>query len=277
MYPILVAAAVLPVILLCYYIYAKDVNKEPIKLLAKMFFLGCISVVPILFVELFLENYFSTDGVNDFLIVFFYTFIGVAFVEELFKWIIVKFIGHNNKEFDELYDIIVYSVFVSLGFACIENIFYVIQNDLKIALLRALLSVPGHTCFAVIMGYFFSKAKINKMNDDYSKCALNMILSLLMPALIHTMYDALLFDGVSFSLFLIFDISMVVYCFVLVQKMSKIQSLVSYSVINGNLVSDVDGHVNFSLENKSPIRFCPICGKAAKDTDFCNSCGFKFK
>ena len=139
------------------------------------------------------------------------------------------------------------------------------------------MSVPGHTCFAVIMGYFFSKAKISKMNGNYSKFGINLFLSILAPALIHTMYDALLFDGVSFSLFLIFDISMVVYCFVLVQKMSKVQSLVSYSVINGNLISDVDGHVHFSSENKSPIRFCPICGKAAKNTNSCGSCGFKFK
>ena len=62
-------------------------------------------------------------------------------------------------------NIIVYAVFSSLGFACIENILYVLSGGVGIAILRAILSVPGHMCFGVIMGYFLSQAKVNQVKQ----------------------------------------------------------------------------------------------------------------
>ena len=48
----LLLAAVLPVILLCFYIYKKDTNKEPKGMLAKIFIFGMLICIPVIILEL---------------------------------------------------------------------------------------------------------------------------------------------------------------------------------------------------------------------------------
>ena len=84
---ILIAAAVLPVALLCAFIYKKDPNKEPKGLLAKLFIFGFFSAIPVIVVELLLGRLFPTSGLSSFLSMFINVFISIALVEEGFKWI----------------------------------------------------------------------------------------------------------------------------------------------------------------------------------------------
>ena len=304
---ILIAAAVLPVALLCAFIYNKDPNKEPKGLLAKLFIFGFFSAIPVIVVELLLGKLFPTSGLSSFLSMFINVFISIALVEEGFKWIITKIIGYNNKEFDEIYDIIVYAVFVSLGFACIENILYVLSNGLGNAIMRAITSIPGHTCFAVLMGYFFSKAKLNDVNKNYGLKSRNILFSILAPTVAHTLYDALIFYAVSveqysyLGLFVLGDIAMVVICFIIVNKVSKMQvninTVVSTGVIklddygyimpsqNANTTpiitssSPVENTVNESniVDSGRQVNFCPVCGSPANGGNFCSTCGYKLK
>lgn len=273
--------AVFPVLILCFYIYKKDNNKEPIPLLLKLFFLGFVMSIPIVIVEMMLSAYFPTDNVTDFIKLFVSVFVGVALVEEGGKWLIVKFIGYNNKEFDEIYDVIVYSVFVSLGFACIENILYVFQSGLGIAIGRALLSIPGHMCFGVLMGYFLSKAKINQVNNNKSLYTRNMLLSIFFPSLIHAIYDTLIFYTVNtmnltyFWIFLLFDILMVVICLRTVKIVSKMQFYIRQGINNGHFVNN-NGQLqlnNTAVTDK--YNFCPICGKPGGGMNYCSRCGYK--
>ena len=278
---ILLIAAVLPVIALCYYIYKKDKNGEPHDMLRKLFIFGFLSALPVLIVELFLGSFFDTDHATNFVLIFINTFISVALVEEGFKWLVTKFFGYDHKEFDEIYDIIVYSVFASLGFACIENILYVLQNGLGNAILRALTSIPGHTCFAVIMGYFFSKAKVNHLNGNQSQYTKNMIYSILMPALFHTMYDAIIFYAVAADVgefviyFFAFDIFMVVLCFNIVKKVSTMQQNLTTNVESGTITSTSAGQIEYQPKEATTMNFCPICGRRVTGYRFCPSCGFK--
>ena len=288
---ILLAAAVFPVVVLCYFIYQKDVNKEPKNLLTKLFVLGFLITVPILPCELFLDSFFSTEKVTNFFMIFFNTFISIGLVEEGFKWIVTKKVGYDSNEFDEIYDIIVYSVFVSLGFACIENILYVFTHGLGNAIMRALTSIPGHTCFAVIMGYFFSKAKINSINQNSSSVTKNLIFSILAPALVHTMYDAILIYMVNldgslfyFFVFILFDVIMVITCFITVNKIAKIQVNLNTNINNGNITFN-DGVIAMNTQkinqsvSGSPVQinFCPICGSSVQNMNFCPSCGYKLR
>ena len=182
-----------------------------------------------------------------------------------------------------VYDIIVYSVFASLGFACIENIIYVFNYGLGTAVVRALLSVPGHMCFGVIMGYFLAMAKINSINNNKNLYIRNMILALLVPALVHTMYDTLLFyaenlnNNLFYILFFIFDINMVVICFFTVSMISRMQVVIkrnpTYIQANNTAVENKD------IQQKSPqkIMYCPICGRYAGNNTYCGRCGYKLK
>ena len=278
----LLTAAALPIIALCYYVYKKDNNKEPIDLLLKLLGFGALSVVPIIIGELFVEDFTNVEKVTNFIEIFIKTFIGVAIFEEGFKWIFVKKQGYDNREFDEIYDIIIYSVFVSLGFALVENIGYVIfsEHQMMTAILRAVLSVPGHACFAVLMGYYLAKAKVAKINNNEKLYTQNISFSLLMPMLFHTMYDALIEwyantgNNMIILFFFLFDITMVVIGFIIVNKMSKVQQNISTNLQSGTLAAN-DGHIE--LVSEKPINFCPVCGNSVSVGSYCSKCGLKIR
>lgn len=194
----LILAAVLPVLILLILIYRLDrFNPEPKALLLKLYFLGMLSVIPILIVEIILDalnifRYFETDLTNAY-----DAFIVAGFTEELYKWIIVIVFVYRSREFDEYIDGIIYCVFVSLGFATIENIFYVLDGSYSVAILRAFLSIPAHMLFGVSMGYYLS---ISKFSISKAQKSRYMVLALVIPILLHGIYDYLLMSSIPFML-----------------------------------------------------------------------------
>ena len=156
--------ALAPVIIVCFYVYIRDkYEKEPIRLLLLGVFFGLLISAPIMAVE----NLLTTMTPNkNFLIEALYTsFIVASGTEELFKFIILYFLVWKNKNFNEPFDGIVYAVFISLGFAGIENVLYIFNPYLggyQTAIARAIFSVPGHGLFGVSMGYYYAIAKFNK-------------------------------------------------------------------------------------------------------------------
>jgi len=153
----LLLIAILPVVLIGLFIYKKDKNKESTKLLFKLFGFGILSCFLVVIISLFLGIFFPiltapTEELN-LLELLLQVFIGVALIEEFCKWVITYKLTFKHDEFDEIYDIIIYSVFVSLGFTCFENILYVLEGGIVTGIIRALLAVPSHACFGIFMGY----------------------------------------------------------------------------------------------------------------------------
>jgi RsiW-degrading membrane proteinase PrsW (M82 family) len=179
----LLIAAASPVIIFLYFINKKDTEKEPPRLLLKCFVWGCVSVVPIIIIEMFVSGFNAFD--SFFLTSFFDAFAVAAAVEEGFKFLFLFMIVWKLREFDQYFDGIVYAVFVSLGFALIENIMYIFTFGFGAAILRAVLSVPAHGLFGVMMGYFFSHAKFSGKNRL-------LWLSYLVPVLFHGLFNFLL-------------------------------------------------------------------------------------
>lgn len=215
--------SILPVYLISLYIYKKDKNKEPDSLLRKLFIYGMISCIPAAVVEIFLDNLFKID-MTDLTSLFIYIFVSIALVEELFKWLIVYHMTYNNKEFDELYDAIVYAAFVSLGFACFENIFYVLDAGISVGLMRAVTAIPSHASDAVIMGSYLGMTKLCSMNKQHSKYYKYLFLSILMPTLAHAIYDYCIFTQRVFFvlIFVIYVVSLYFFC---IKKIKKIANL----------------------------------------------------
>ena len=179
---LLLALSILPVILLMVFIYRQDkYEKEPLGLLARAFIGGMIAIpIDLLVVSQINSIVFSES-------VFYSAFIEAGFCEELCKFVILFFTIWWNKNFNEYMDGIVYATFVSLGFACVENILYVFEGGVGTGIVRALLSVPGHFLFGVIMGYFFSLAKFNEKGRlGY------LFMSLFTAAAAHGLFDWLL-------------------------------------------------------------------------------------
>jgi len=157
---LLLALAIAPGLAISLYIFFKDqYNREPRRHLVISFFLGILSAGIALLLETFLVG-LSVDILPESIgRTAVYAFLFVAFTEEWCKYIMVRGYAFPKPEFDEPFDGIVYSVMVSMGFATIENIGYVMQHGYTTAILRMFLSVPSHASFAIIMGYYMGKAK----------------------------------------------------------------------------------------------------------------------
>lgn len=246
---LLIVGALVPAIILGIYIYKKDrAEKEPVGLLILLLFSGVVIIVPILIVsipvDLILVAIFNIEtGVTNSL----FDYIGhgvdalsVGVIEEGFKWLALIIITKNNKNFNSLFDGVIYAVFVSLGFAGVENILYVLDYGWTTAVLRALTAVTGHVFFGVMMGYFYSMwhmtSKAKLVEDAYkkeglvplsTKCfpvAKYAVMSYVVPVIAHGFYDFGCFTGTTLGVlctygFLIF---MYGYCFRKVKMISKV-------------------------------------------------------
>lgn len=185
---LLLTAAAFPVVILLYVIYQKDHEKEPMSLLLKCLVGGCFSTILSLAFSLplgLLADLFPGALLGS----FHQSFLGAAIPEEIAKFLILYGLIWKSKELNHHYDGIVYAVFISLGFALIENILYVLDGGMKVAIPRAILAVPGHGLDAVLMGFYFSLARFH----DGAKRREFLIKALALPILFHGGYDFLLF------------------------------------------------------------------------------------
>lgn len=214
---LLMAIAIIPVILILSFIQSKDKNKEPIGLLVQLFIGGVFScfmvmeISPILSQFLPFMNIDISSGETSFLDIFLYSFVGVALIEEFCKFIITYALSYRHKAFDEAYDIVVYAIFVALGFAGFENILYVVgSGKLQTGLLRGITAVPEHACDGLFMGYYLSLAKISAIKKEKSDETVNIIKSIFVPVIMHGIYDFCCFYNVQYItiVFIIFVIFM---------------------------------------------------------------------
>ena len=209
----ILSAGIAPGLALLSYFYLKDeYDSEPISFVLRTFLYGALLVFPIMFVQHVLEteHLLKSDLINAFL--------SSSLLEEFFKWFILFYAVYQHVEFDEPFDGIVYGVAVSLGFATVENIFYLLANGIEHAVNRALLPVSSHALFGVIMGFYIGKAKFTEgMKVKW------VILSLLLPFLLHGSYDFILISQEHW-LFIIFPFMIFLWWFGL-RKVKKAKVL----------------------------------------------------
>ena len=206
---ILSLIAGLPPLFIPYYIYRLDkYEKEPQRLIVKSFLLGCFIVVPVIFLELFAQHFFNVDISDNFnqmgsassgifdvdFGLFFYVLIGIALIEEGFKYLVLRKYLYGNPEFNEPFDGIVYAVTISMGFALVENLGYVYGEEggggFSVGIMRMFSAIPAHGLFGVIMGYYAGKAKFTPGSEK------TLLLKGLGGAiLLHCLYDYFLFLG----------------------------------------------------------------------------------
>lgn len=206
-----------PVFLLAKYIYNKDSSKESKSLLIGLFTSGVLAVIIVTIVNLIImilfPQYYVTSEYNNFnfLTLFLLLFLEVSLVEEGSKWLMIKLFGYRSKEFDQIYDIIVYSVFVSLGFAAMENFLYVVEGGLSLGIYRAIFSVPAHASFGVLMGYFLGLVRISRFTNKFLYLK-NIVFSILVPTFFHTIYNFCLLSNNIYFLLLFLVFVCCLYC-----------------------------------------------------------------
>lgn len=269
--------SVSPVTFFAYKIYVKDFDKEPTKILVKLFLCGVGSTFVTLLITYMLNSFFPffSSEYTDLNIITLipYVFLGVAAIEEFSKWIFVYKLEYNDNEFNHLYDGIVYAAFVSLGFACFENILYVFNFGISTGIVRAITAIPGHLCDGIIMGYFLSMAKLSMCNHNKKLARKNIFLSLLAPIIAHGIYDytimASQLSGYDFFfyLFIIFIVVFFSYCsskvklladntynlnpnYISINDRKKIQQAINQQTVNN--INNYNGQYNINNQFNIP-------------------------
>lgn len=210
---LLLAVAILPGLYLMKFVYDQDkIEKEPRDLLRKLFFMGIFSLLPVLVLEgladTILKAVFTPKTTLFHLVE---CFLGVALIEEGCKYFFLKKYTWTHPAFDYRFDAIVYSVCVSMGFAVIENILYVLEHGLEVGIMRAFTSIPGHGMFAIYMGCFYGIAKLYENNGYTSATNSSLTKALWVPVMLHGFYDFCLMDSAELVLVFFIFIGVMYY------------------------------------------------------------------
>lgn len=248
----LIWLAILPSIIIGFIIYKADrVEKEPKRELLKAFLLGVVAVILTLIISSMANISSMNHDSNNLINVFIYSFLGISLIEETCKWICSCYLLKNNKNFNYLFDGIVYTTFVSLGFATIENILYTISGGVMTGIIRAITTVPAHAFFGITSGYLLSLAKQEKMLKNETKKHIYIFLSIFLPFLLHGFYDFCLLtkNYFFFMIYIVFVVSLYSFSIYHVKKMMKLDYLFI----------------------KKKRFYCKICGNRITN-EYCENC-----
>ena len=219
---ILLAAAVLPAAFLLYRVYKMDtIEKEPWAILRKLLLWGALSGIPAALVESLLTGVVQNLLEEGTLLYnFVFGFIVAALVEESFKFFFLYKFTFKSPHFNYRFDGVVYAVFVSMGFAILENVLYVFQGGLGVAISRALLALPLHAACGVYMGIAYGQQKVNSL---YKPASFGSVARacLPVPILIHGFYDSCAFSAEKYPIFLLVFVIFVILVFIFTLRQLK--------------------------------------------------------
>lgn len=177
--------------LFSYFYLRNEMKTEPRRTLFHSFVYGAVITFPILFIQYVLneEGVFTNPFIQHVLF--------TSALEEFFKWFLLYLAIYHHVEFDDPYDGILYGASISLGFATVENIIYLLSYGVDTAFMRALLPVSSHALFGVVMGYYLGKSKFTANTKKY------LLFALMAPFLLHLMYNSILMFGDTWLYFMI--------------------------------------------------------------------------
>lgn len=180
--------------LLWYIRHIDQYEPEPWKSIGLAFMAGCISTVPALFVELFLDRFHYAG----FLGTVWSAFIVASLTEEVSKGGLAYLFMWRRPEFNEVMDGIVYFGVAHMGFAITENLLYIFvfsQGDIAQAIMtgfaRTTTAVPLHVLAGMIMGYHLGVARYAK---SWQVLWRNRLQALAYPVFLHGIYDLAAFN-----------------------------------------------------------------------------------
>jgi RsiW-degrading membrane proteinase PrsW (M82 family) len=196
---VLVAAA--PSLALLIYFYLRDrYDREPISCLLVAYLLGMYAMLAAQSMGAVLagavsEEWLHLGGEPARL---FEAFVLSGLVEEVAKWAMLMAAVYYWREFDEPLDGLIYGVTIALGFATLENFFYLSSHGVGIAWQRAIFAVPAHALFGGAMGYYAGRIKFAaKAGRRAASVWRDQVLCLGLPVLFHGAYNFALLHGLN--------------------------------------------------------------------------------
>ena len=206
---------ILPSLLIVLFFVKSDRFPEPTSQIIKIFMYGIFLCIPAFLINTELGNLYANTGISEALIS---SFLSAAPVEEVLKFTVLYSLVYKMKDFNEPIDGIVYGVSVSLGFATLENIYYVYflsdyfgTTSQGLAILRSFSAIPAHGIFGATMGYFFMKYTFIKKENNLALC-------MIVPILLHGAYNYF-----ASSIFIISLLIVIISWIILLKNFSRLK------------------------------------------------------
>lgn len=230
---ILLCAALLPPMYLLHVVYKLDrVEPEPMDLLIRLFIYGVLCALPVIVLEMWGQDVADQFQNNAMLYSFLSYFAIPGFIEEGMKFAVLKRCTWRHPAFNYKFDAVVYAVFASLGFAAIENVLYVFDYGFGTAVVRALMAIPGHATFGVVMGVGYARAKCLSAAGNEPAASSMCVKAWLAAAVAHGLYDFLIM-GVGGAVFYVYFAALIALGVTLAKKAEKDDGPVNPFVTDG--------------------------------------------
>lgn len=216
------AGGILPALLWLWFWLQEDrLHPEPRAMVIRTFIAGMIAVPLVLPIEQFIQKQYTS---NIFLIIFLW-----ACAEELFKYGAAYFAAFDTKEYDEPIDAVVYMITAALGFAAMENAFFLIssisQNTALVSFVTGDMRFIGATLLHVltsgIIGYFMGVSYCKRFASKEFYLCLGLVLAIF----IHTIFNIYIMKSEGGGIFIVF-------CFVWVSILLLISGFEKVKRIN---------------------------------------------
>ena len=165
-YPLFLFFGLAPSIIWLLFYLRKDSHPEPKALLGKIFLWGMLFTIPAIAIELSLKSAIFNLPFQDGLRLILYIFFGVALVEELLKYIVVRAFVFYRPQLNEPVDVMIYMMVSALGFAALENIFLLsglgpfspLSSIVALSAVRLVGATFLHALASGLFGYFLARA-----------------------------------------------------------------------------------------------------------------------
>ena len=228
-FPLYILFGILPSIIWLLFYLRKDTHPESKRMILKIFFYGMLISLPVLLVEIGVEDYIDKTSLNfpPIVISILYWFLGVAFVEEFFKYLVVRGKVFKSSEFDEPADVMIYMIVAALGFAALENILYLFGlapgEFFFTNLHRFLGAVFLHALCSAILGYFLALSLFYAKNRGKL-----LITGISIATLLHGLFNFSIMEiegGLAFVIPILILLSLAVFITFAFKNIKKLKSV----------------------------------------------------
>ena len=246
--------------------------------MAITFLLGMVSTIPAGIINtLFLGDDPTEISATGLATVAAGMFLVVGPAEEISKFLAVRLVAFRSLYFEEPMDGLVYGAAASLGFASLENLFYIFQFGPEVMIGRAPISTLAHVIFGSFWGYALGRQAQQRKSN-----ALWVSVGLTVAAAVHGLFNVLIFVQPLTSLIIVgLGLWWVLSRFDWAKRVSPFRYRRNYpratcpnchqSII---VISRYCSYCGSPFRRPSGEIYCSHCGKANRsEAGFCTNCG----
>ena len=185
---------------LWFWLQEDRLHPEPRGMIIRTFVAGMVAVPLVLPLEQLIQKHYALDLTIVILL--------WASAEEIFKWAAAGLAAFDTKEYDEPIDAVMYMLTAALGFAAMENVFFLVTSisntnvveSLVTGNLRFIGATLLHVLSSGIVGLFMG---LSFCRGWFTR-KISLILGIVFAILLHTLFNIYIMKSGGTSIFIVF-------------------------------------------------------------------------